>query len=106
MTSEDEEVPNPRKLSKGLGGQHPYFCKGLDKLGKSIPKEKKGVEYRDRFDVGRSKWESLDWLKSMIKENSDWAEAELSTPYAHELEYVGSVWERKLDRNEDELQGG
>ena len=79
---------------------YPFFAKGLEKLRESIPKEKKGVEYRDRFDVGRSKWESLDWLKSMIKENSDWAKEELWTPYDHELEYVGSEWERKLDGNE------
>ena len=100
ISSEEEEVPHPRKFSKGLGGHHPYFRKGREQLGKSVPKEKKGVENRDRFDVRRIKWESLDWLKSMIKENLDWVKAELSTHYAHELEYVGSEWERKLDGNE------
>ena len=102
ISSEEEEVPHPRKFSKGLGGHHPYFRKGREQLGKSVPKEKKGVENRDRFDVRRIKWESLDWLKSMIKENSDWAKAELSTPYAHDLQYMGSEWERKIDGNEDD----
>ena len=69
------EEEDPRNMGKdlrvsqttSLGKQHPYFRQGRERLKGGAPKEKKGKEYRDRFDVNRSKWEALDWLKFMIR---------------------------------------